>query len=230
MYWNSFLSWNVTATSQSCQDANDVSNGNSLFPFPFPVLLFLCLGPWGAAKACASAALGSARGSHSLSREMPHVDPVTGISGLFLLQHHLPDKRGCLVHCGKRNVLHIHTEGVHLSCQVDSLHQACIHFFFELLFQLLGNKTSNREIRFPTPNNRPGKVSFFFKLNLWPNYLQNSSSDTGDLSFLASQTLWMCQDGPWWLHVLKELKPQGQICNSSMTCYRTSLTLWHLSC
>lgn len=36
--------------------------------------LFQWLGPWGAAKACSSAALGAARGCHSLSREMP-VDP-----------------------------------------------------------------------------------------------------------------------------------------------------------
>lgn len=87
MYWNSFLSWNVTATSRSCQDANDVSNGNSLFPFPFPVLLLLWLAPRGAAKACASAALGAARGSHSLSREVDLGGSHTRISGLSLLQH-----------------------------------------------------------------------------------------------------------------------------------------------
>lgn len=44
------------------------------------------------------------------------------------------------MYCGRMHLLYVHAESVRLSCQVDSLHQTCIHFFFEFLFQLLENK------------------------------------------------------------------------------------------
>lgn len=231
MYWNSFLSWNVTATSQSCQDANAVSNGNSLFPFPFPVLLFLWLGPWGAAKTCASAQPEEPipeQGNACAHAVTPGSQGWFYSSTIWLTKGdvwHIVGKNKCWTYMLKvsispvRLILSIRlvsTFSLSFSSNCWETKQATGRSGFQLEIILLENFC-------------PAKVSFF-KLHLWPNHIQNSSSDTGNLSFLASQTCWFAR-----------LSHGGSMCSkneSSKVKYVTlawhatsaSLTLWHLSC